>query len=54
MSDWYEIENIHEIDTPALVIYPKRVKENIATVKSMVKDLDHLRPHLKTNKSADA
>ena len=54
MSDWYEIENIQEIDTPALVIYPERVKENIVTVKSMVKDLDHLRPHVKTNKSADA
>jgi D-serine deaminase-like pyridoxal phosphate-dependent protein len=29
ISEWYHIKNINEIDSPALVIYPDRVKENI-------------------------
>jgi D-threonine aldolase len=51
--DWYEIENIKTIDSPALVIYKERVKENISLLKSMVKSIDHLRPHVKTNKIAE-
>lgn len=54
MTDWYKIENIGEIDTPALVIYPDRVKKNIATLKSMVKSTELLRPHVKTNKAKEA
>ncbi len=50
--DWYEIENINTIDSPALLIYKERVKENIRLLKSM-KDVDHLRPHVKTNKIAE-
>src|SRR6266542_200326 len=50
--DWYEIENINAIDSPALLIYKERVKENIRLLKSM-KDVDHLRPHVKTNKIAE-
>ena len=29
-KEWYEIENIDELDTPALVVYPERVRQNIA------------------------
>lgn len=54
MSDWYKIENIDEIDTPALVIYPERVKKNIAVLKNMVKSSEYLRPHVKTNKAREA
>jgi D-threonine aldolase len=50
--DWYEIENIDAIDSPALLIYKDRVHENIRLLKSM-KDVDHLRPHVKTNKIAE-
>ena len=52
-KDWYRIENIDEIDTPALAIYPERVKENIRIMKTFVPDVDRLRPHVKTNKSAE-
>ena len=52
-QDWYRIENIDELDSPALVIYPKRVRENIRIMKSFARDVDHLRPHVKTNKSAE-
>lgn len=49
--NWYEIKNIDSIDSPALVIYPERIHENIRLLKSMVNDnTDRLRPHVKTSK----
>lgn len=52
-KDWYLVENIDELDSPALVVYPERVRENIRTVKNMIGDADRLRPHVKTNKSRE-
>jgi len=52
-KNWYEIENIRELDSPALVIFPDRVKQNIQTAISMVGDINRLRPHIKTHKSPD-
>ncbi len=51
---WYQADNSTEIDTPALLIYPDRVKQNIQTLLTMVDDKTRLRPHVKTHKSADA
>ena len=51
---WYIIHNIDELDTPALVIYPERVKQNIDMLKYMIDDVSRLRPHAKTNKSKEA
>ncbi len=48
--DWYHIKNIDQLDTPALVVYPERVKQNIATAISIVGDVTRLRPHVKTHK----
>ena len=53
VQDWYTIENIAAIDSPALVIYKQRVQENIRLLKSMVPSVDMLRPHVKTNKIAE-
>lgn len=51
---WYEIKNIDTIDSPALVIYPQRIQENIRLLKSMVNnEVARLRPHVKTNKIAE-
>ena len=51
---WYEIKNIATIDSPALVIYKERVKENIHLLRSMVNnEPSRLRPHVKTNKIAE-
>ena len=52
-KDWYRIENIDEIDSPALAIYPSRVRENIRIMKTFVTDVGRLRPHVKTNKSPE-
>lgn len=51
--DWYTINNIGELDTPALVVYPDRVKQNIAAAINIVGDVARLRPHVKTHKSPD-
>jgi D-serine deaminase-like pyridoxal phosphate-dependent protein len=53
MKDWYSIDNIDQLDTPALVVYPDRVKENINILKKFVPDVNRLRPHVKTNKCAE-
>jgi D-serine deaminase-like pyridoxal phosphate-dependent protein len=50
---WYEIQNIDEIDSPALLLYKERVQQNIAAAVEMIKDVRRLRPHVKTNKIAE-
>jgi D-serine deaminase-like pyridoxal phosphate-dependent protein len=50
---WYEINNINTIDSPALLIYKERIQQNIAHAVNMMKDVNLLRPHVKTNKTAE-
>jgi len=52
-ADWYIINDIDQLDTPALVVYPARIKENIRLVKSIVNDVSRLRPHVKTYKNRE-
>ena len=52
--NWYTIENIDQLDTPALVVFPERVRENIRLAVEMVGSPSRLRPHVKTHKSPDA
>ncbi len=52
--NWFEITDIDFLDTPALVIFPERVKHNIRTALKMVGSPNRLRPHVKTNKSPQA
>jgi D-threonine aldolase len=53
MENWFQVENIAEVDSPGLLIYPERVKENIRLLKTFVDSVERLRPHVKTNKSPD-
>ena len=49
--NWYEIEGIDTIDSPSIVLYEKRLDENLAKMLAMVaNDTSKLMPHLKTNK----
>lgn len=50
MVNWYQINNIEQIDSPALLVYPDRVQRNINLVKKMIDNPARLRPHVKTNK----
>ena len=53
-DNWYRIDNIDQVDTPALAVYPARVKENIRTLVAAVDDVARLRPHVKTHKTTEA
>ncbi len=50
---WFEIDNVSELDSPALVFYPDRIAENIRTLKASIDSVSRLRPHVKTHKSAE-
>ncbi|WP_295125398.1 D-TA family PLP-dependent enzyme [uncultured Chitinophaga sp.] len=50
---WYSIRNISTIDSPALVVYYEKVKENIRLLRLLSGDVMLLRPHVKTNKIAE-
>jgi D-serine deaminase-like pyridoxal phosphate-dependent protein len=52
-QEWYVIYDVDQLDTPALVVYPDRVKYNIDLVKTFIDDVARLRPHVKTHKSSD-
>ncbi len=52
-QEWYQINNIDSVDSPALVIYKDRVIQNINTAKLMIGDVSRLRPHVKTHKTKE-
>ena len=51
--NWYELENVADIDSPGLIFYEDRIRENIAILISMIDQKSRLRPHVKTHKSAE-
>ena len=51
---WYELHNINTVDTPAVLVYPDRMRDNILLLKETVKDVQCLRPHIKTSKMVEA
>lgn len=53
MKAWYHIDNIDDVPSPQLVVYPDRVEHNIREAIAMVGDVSRLRPHIKTNKTAE-
>lgn len=53
-TNWYHITHPEKIDSPALLLFTERIKQNIQTAIDMVGDVKRLRPHVKTNKSAEA
>ncbi len=53
-KDWYKLNDPMQADSPALLVYPDRVKHNIATALAMVGgDVLRLQPHIKTCKAAE-
>lgn len=53
-DNWYWLKDTGQVDSPALVIYLNRVKENIELLKTMMGDVRRLRPHAKTHKAKEA
>ncbi len=52
-ENWYIIDDIENLDTPALVVYPERVKQNIGLLTGMIDNVARLRPHVKTYKNKE-
>ena len=49
---WYQIMNVEEIPSPALLLFPDRVQSNIQGMLDMVDgDTERLCPHVKTIKT---
>jgi D-serine deaminase-like pyridoxal phosphate-dependent protein len=47
---WYLIDNESDVYSPALLVYPDRIEENIRMMIKIAGDADRLRPHVKTHK----
>jgi D-serine deaminase-like pyridoxal phosphate-dependent protein len=50
---WYEVKNVHEIPSPALLIYAERVEKNVRRMIDIAGGVERLRPHIKTHKMAE-
>jgi D-serine deaminase-like pyridoxal phosphate-dependent protein len=48
--DWYRIENEDEVPSPALLVYPDRIEENLRRMTAAAGGTGRLRPHVKTHK----
>jgi D-serine deaminase-like pyridoxal phosphate-dependent protein len=49
-KSWYTVGNIADVPSPALLVYPDRVEENIRRMVQIAGGVERLRPHMKTNK----
>jgi D-threonine aldolase len=47
------IQNINQLDSPALIVFPEIVKNNIKKAIEIIGDVNRLRPHIKTHKTAE-
>jgi D-serine deaminase-like pyridoxal phosphate-dependent protein len=47
---WYSVDNVAEISSPAVLVYPDRVRQNIRHMVDIAGDVRRLRPHVKTTK----
>lgn len=52
-ESWYNISNVTEVCSPALLIYPERIEHNIKKMVAIAGIADRLRPHVKTHKMTE-
>ncbi len=50
---WYALNHPEQVATPCLLVYPDRIKQNIDLMIHMAGDVNRLRPHVKTHKTAE-
>ena len=53
MSEWFSVANGGAISSPALLLYPERIRENIRRMIRIAGGPARLRPHIKTHKLAE-
>src|SRR5690606_3111287 len=52
-TPWYLVSNVDDIPSPALLVYPDRVRANLDLMIEYAGGTDHLRPHVKTHKMSE-
>ena len=52
-TDWYLIDEVNQLDSPALAFYQERMTANIEKLKQSIGDINRLRPHVKTHKTIE-
>jgi D-serine deaminase-like pyridoxal phosphate-dependent protein len=52
-SEWYIVKNADEVASPALLVYPDRIEQNILRMIAIAGNAGRLWPHVKTHKMAD-
>ena len=52
-KDWYRINNVEDIPSTSLVVFPRRIEENIKLMIKIAGGTEKLRPHIKTHKIAE-
>ena len=50
---WHIVDNVDEVKSPALLVYPDRIEHNIRKMVEISGGADHLRPHVKTHKMSE-
>jgi 3-hydroxy-D-aspartate aldolase len=53
MQQWFQISNVDEIESPALLLYVDRIEENIERMLRIAGGATRLRPHIKTHKLSE-
>ena len=53
MSEWFHVANVGDVASPALLLYPGRIRENIRRMLRIARGPARLRPHIKTHKLAE-
>lgn len=52
-APWFRVKNENLLPTPALLVYPDRIEENIQRMIALAGSTEKLRPHVKTHKTAE-
>ncbi len=50
---WYEVADVENIPSPALLVYPQRIGHNVREMVRIAGGPARLRPHIKTHKTAE-
>ena len=50
---WCIVDNVNEVNSPALLVYPDRIEHNIRKMVEISGVADRLRPHVKTHKMSE-
>jgi len=52
-ASWHSVSNVNEVASPALLVYPDRIHENLQRMVRVVGGPERLRPHMKTHKLSE-